>query len=168
MLKQYVLTLIGNDKPGLVDSLAQVVKDHHGHWLESRMANLAGKFSGIVLVSVASDESSAFEAAVIELKNSGLSVRATPVGDSEHQGRLTRNLSLVANDRPGILRELTSTLAALLVNVEELTTDCTPAPMSGDLLFNANLKISVPQDLEDTTLRSALEELADDLMVEID
>lgn len=168
MQKQYVLTLIGNDKPGLVDHLAQVVKDYNGNWLESRMANLAGKFSGIVLVSVAASESEKFEAAAVSLKDFGLSVRATPIDSFDTAGRHTSKLSLVANDRPGILSELTSLLASLMVNVEELTTDCTPAPMSGDLLFNAKLKVSIPDSLDNAKLSASLEELADDLMVEID
>ena len=61
MRKQYVLTIIGNDKSGLVDSLAKVVKEYDGNWLESRMANLAGKFSGIVLVSINAEKGDAFE-----------------------------------------------------------------------------------------------------------
>lgn len=168
MMQQYVLTLIGNDKPGLVDSLAQAVKRRKGNWLESRMANLAGKFSGIVLVSIASTERQAFETEIIELKKLGLSVRATPVESVSELGRHTSILNLVANDRPGILSELTSALAALMVNVEELTTGCTPAPMSGGVLFNASLTVSIPDSLNDADLKAALEELADDLMVEID
>ena len=168
MLKQYVLTLIGDDKPGLVDSLAQAVRSHDGSWLESRMANLAGKFSGIVLVSINAEKSDAFEATVADLKNSGLSVRATSVGDIATEGRHTQTLSLVANDRPGILSELTSALASLEVNVEELTTDCSPAPMSSDLLFKAKAKVSIPDTMADSQLRARLEALADDLMVEID
>lgn len=168
MQQQYVLTLIGNDKPGLVDSLAQVVKSHGGNWLESRMANLSGKFSGIVLVSVAANEGSMFELAVEGLKNQGLSVRATAVESIDQRGRHTRNLTLLANDRSGILSELTSALASLQINVEELTTDCTPAPMSSELLFNAKAKVSIPDNVADALLRDRLEALADDLMVEID
>ena len=33
-----VLTILGQDRPGLVDSLAQVVAEHGGSWVESRMA----------------------------------------------------------------------------------------------------------------------------------
>lgn len=168
MLKQYVLSIIGNDKPGLVESLAATVKEHNGNWLESRMANLAGKFSGIVLVSVAATKAEDFEQAVEELKNLGLSVRATPTEAIAETGRHNSQISLVANDRPGILNELSSVLANLTVNVEELTTDCSPAPMSGDLLFNAKLKVSIPDSLNDADLRTAIEGLADDLMVEID
>ncbi|NCF90353.1 MAG: glycine cleavage system protein R, partial [Verrucomicrobiaceae bacterium] len=49
-----ILTVIGADKPGLVERLATIVADHHGNWLESRMARLAGQFAGILQVEVAS------------------------------------------------------------------------------------------------------------------
>lgn len=168
MHKQYVLTLIGDDKPGLVDSLARQVKEHGGNWLESRMANLAGKFSGIVLVTVDSEQCEEFESAIAMLKSSGLSVRATSVDSPTPTGRHTSQLSLVANDRPGILSELTSTLAGLKVNVEELITDCAPASMSSELLFRAKVTVSIPDSLDDNVLVTALENLSNDLMVEVD
>ena len=45
-----VLTLIGPDRPGLVEAVAEVVAAHGGNWLESRMARLAGKFAGILRI----------------------------------------------------------------------------------------------------------------------
>ena len=47
-----VLTLIGPDRPGLVESLAKRVTAHGGNWVESRMAHLAGQFAGILRVEV--------------------------------------------------------------------------------------------------------------------
>ncbi len=44
-----VLTLIGPDRPGLVEAVAEPIAAHGGNWLESRMAHLAGQFAGIVL-----------------------------------------------------------------------------------------------------------------------
>ena len=41
-----VLTVIGRDRPGLVDTLSGVVAEHGGNWEESRMAHLADRFAG--------------------------------------------------------------------------------------------------------------------------
>ena len=46
------MTLIGNDQPGLVESLVRIVASHHGNWLESNMSKLAGKFAGILRIGV--------------------------------------------------------------------------------------------------------------------
>ena len=52
-MKTYlILTIIGEDKPGIVESLAEVIADHSGNWLESSMSHLAGKFAGILRVGV--------------------------------------------------------------------------------------------------------------------
>ena len=169
MIQNYLLTLIGDDRPGLVDSLAKVVRQHQGNWLESRLANLAGKFSGIVLVAIPADYSRDFESAIANLKNSGLSVRATKAGEhGSSQGRHSEIIRVLANDRPGILSEVSTVLANLGVNVEELTTDCDPAPMSNEMLFKATARISIPDNIEDEQLSEALEQLADDLVVEFE
>ena len=55
MTSNLVLTVIADDKPGLVESLSQTVAANSGNWLESSMSQLAGKFAGILRVSVADD-----------------------------------------------------------------------------------------------------------------
>ena len=47
-----VMTVIGPDRPGLVDSVAALVAEHGGNWLESRMSRLGGHFAGILRVDV--------------------------------------------------------------------------------------------------------------------
>ncbi|MSR10703.1 MAG: ACT domain-containing protein [Gammaproteobacteria bacterium] len=79
----------------------------------------------------------------------------------------TVTLSLVGNDRPGIIREISHILAKRGVNVEDLETECVPAPMSAEILFKAKAILKVPTDVELTVLQAALEKLADDLIVEI-
>jgi glycine cleavage system regulatory protein len=76
-------------------------------------------------------------------------------------------LTLVGNDRPGIIKEISRALALQHVNVEELATQCTTAPMSGESLFNAQAELKVPADLDVHALQRQLEQLADDLIVEI-
>ena len=47
-----VLTLIGDDRPGLVSAVSGPVEACGGTWQRSQLARLAGKFAGSVLVSV--------------------------------------------------------------------------------------------------------------------
>ena len=47
-----VLTVLGEDRPGLVEALSHIIAAHEGNWLESRMAHLAGQFAGILRASV--------------------------------------------------------------------------------------------------------------------
>ena len=163
-----VLTLIGPDRPGLVEAVAEVVAAHGGNWLEIRMAHLAGKFAGILRIEVSADKAAALQAALATLDARGLKVVGEPAGgaDVATSGR-TLDLELVGLDRPGIVREISQLLANSGANVEELSTDRTSAPMSGEMLFQAKARVRLPSNADLAHLRTALERLASDLMIEI-
>lgn len=65
------------------------------------------------------------------------------------------------------MRDITRLLSAHGVNLESLNTEVVPAPMSGELLFQAQALLGVPQSLSLEQLQENLEALADDLMVEL-
>jgi glycine cleavage system regulatory protein len=163
-----VLTLIGPDRPGLVEAVAEVVARHGGNWLQSRMARLAGKFAGILRVEIAEDKAQALLAALAELAARGLKITAEPSDEAglPASGR-TLELELVGLDRPGIVREISQLFASSGANVEELATDRSSAPMSGEMLFSAKARMHLPKDADLGELRTALERLASDLVVEI-
>ena len=52
MQRLLVMTVIGQDRPGLVESVAALVAENGGNWLESRMSRLGGHFAGILRVEV--------------------------------------------------------------------------------------------------------------------
>jgi glycine cleavage system regulatory protein len=167
MTTYLVLTAIGNDKPGLVQSLARVIAEHEGNWLESSMSQLAGKFAGILRVSVSDQQADALIKALDDLSGQLKLVIERVDDELPVEPPLTVSLSLVGNDRPGIIREISHALAGLAVNVEQLNTECAPAPMSGDALFRARATLRVPSGIDLDTLQEELEKLADDLIVEI-
>ena len=70
-------------------------------------------------------------------------------------------------DRPGIVREIARALAARGVNVEELRTHTSSAPMSGEALFHARARLRIPSDASLDTLRATLEAIAHELMVDV-
>ncbi len=220
MQVQLVMTVIGKDRTGLVESVARLVADHGGNWLESRMCRLGGEFAGILRVHVPTERRAALEAALSKLTglaivvrsdesaNHGVAVReprkaavptarsggvppvegtrgetprklagedahATPITperpalptDSAGEPQLA-SLEVVGHDRPGIVREITSALAAQRVNVEELATECVSAPMSGEPLFQARAKLLLPAGVTVGSLRQSLERAAAEIGVE--
>jgi glycine cleavage system regulatory protein len=170
MQRTLVMTLMGADRPGLVEQVAALVAQHGGNWLESRMAHLGGQFAGILRVSAPVEQVAALEQALRGLSQAGLQVvfHAEPdLAAAPVAGRMMR-LELVGHDRPGIVREISRVLAAYGVNVEELETGCESAPMSGEVLFRARAQVSVPAACEVGALRAALEKIAADLIVDLD
>lgn len=163
-----VLTLIGPDRPGLVEMVAEPVAAHGGSWVESRMAQLAGQFAGILRVEVPDDRAAALVTALrgLEAKGLRLVVEATP-RPPEARERRPLDLDLVGLDRPGIVKEIARVLADGGVNIEELVTDRVDAPMSGERLFRTRAHLSVPRGTDAAKLRTALEKVASDLSVEV-
>jgi glycine cleavage system regulatory protein len=167
-----VLTVIGDDRPGLVDELAAVIVAHDASWESSSMARLASKFAGIVEVTVGPTGAAALAADLEQLAASGsLDVRVEqatqPLADADAPA-MTLELQLVGQDRPGIVRQVAHALAEAGVSIDELTTWTSSAPMSGERLFEANALLTAPDDLDRVALTAALEALADELMVDID
>jgi glycine cleavage system regulatory protein len=161
-----VMTVIGKDRTGLVESVAKLVTKHGGNWLESRMCKLGGEFAGILRVEVPADRQAALKKALSALPNLTVVIRPEKSGQVPSRSRLV-TLELVGQDRPGIVSEITHTMAAQGVNVEELATECVSAPMSGESLFRARARLRLPASVTLSGLRESLEKAASDLTVEV-
>ncbi len=164
-----VMTVIGTDRPGLVDRLSTVIADHEGSWLESRMANLGGQFAGILRVRLPESQKDSLLASLEGLAADGLQVLVH--GDQPQPvlppvSGTWASLEVVGHDRPGIIREISRVLAGHEVNVEDLSTHTESAPMSADLLFRARFKVCLPESVSLEQLQQALETIAGDLMVD--
>src|ERR1700742_2103267 len=163
-----VMTIIGPDRTGLVESVAQVVAGHGGNWLESRMCHLGGEFAGILRVEISEDKKTALIEALQKLQSNGLQIvvrQDRPVSVAA-SGRQTK-LEIVGADRPGIVREITSGLARAGVNVEEFSSEIVSAPMSGEPLFKAVARLQLPANCDLTALKAGLEKIAADLLVDV-
>lgn len=161
-----VMTVLGKDRTGLVESIARLVADHGGNWLESRMCRLGGEFAGILRVHVPADQRAALEQALAKLHDLSIVVRSDEASHPAGESHLAA-LEVVGQDRPGIMREITHALAAQGVNVEELSTECVSAPMSGEALFQASAMLLLPAGVAVGALRQALEHAVTGLTVEV-
>ncbi|MDC0311728.1 glycine cleavage system protein R [bacterium] len=164
-----IATIIGPDRPGLVESLSETVSQHGGNWTESRMARLSGHFAGMVQIEIGRNAVEALTADLAALSGSGLTVSVvaddTETIDSEGLNNWT--LQLVGQDRSGIVSQVSSVIAGHGLNVESLETERESAPMSGEMLFKATATLSGTDDSSLDELRQSLEAIAQDLMVEI-
>ena len=168
MQRSLVMTVIGRDRPGLVESVAELVAAHGGNWLESRMSRLGGQFAGILRVEVAEEKKADLASALKKLETRGLAIVVQPdVTESAPEGDRLSVLEIVGQDRPGIVRQISGVLARQGVNVEELQTECASAAMSGETLFKARATLKIPESCDTGALRRELERIASDLIVEI-
>lgn len=169
METSYIVTFIGDDRPGLVESLSRVIESNQGSWLESRLSQLGGKFAGLVLVTLPGDNGAALEADLKELSASGLSVRVTPATAMTASSRgQSITLKVIGPDRLGIVREISRALAQREVNVVEMDSEVSSAPMSAELIFSARIDAEIPEYIDLDDLEDSLEEIANTMTLEIE
>ncbi|GAB1266090.1 glycine cleavage system transcriptional repressor [Aurantivibrio infirmus] len=168
MPSNLVITIISDDKPGIVESLANTIKSHHGNWLDSRMLSLAGKFAGILQASVEEEHLEALSASLLKLSSSGLKI----IVERSDQGNLSLDdqrlgFSIVGNDRPGIIHDVTQALATRKINLEELNSRCTSMPHVGTPLFEATGIVRLPEHTDLLELENQLDQISEMLAIDI-
>ncbi len=169
MQSSFIVTFIGDDRPGLVEQLSSAIERCGGNWQESRLSQLGGKFAGLVLVTLAEDAGDTLEQALKGLASSGISVRVTPASVAAAPAAGQRiTLAVLGPDRPGIVREISRALAAEKVNVIDMESDVSSAPMSGEPLFRAEILAEIPQGASQEALTDALDGIAEQMTLEID
>ena len=165
MKESLVMTLIGKDRPGLVQDLSTLIESHGGNWEASRMVQLAGEFAGLLSIEVATEQADSLEAALAGLD--GMSVTVSRGSAEADDAGVSRLLEVVAQDRPGIVRQVTAEITAAGVNIEELETEVASAPMSAELHFKAVARLRADDAAAFDTLPERLEALGAELMVDL-
>lgn len=163
-----VLTVVGDDRQGLVAAVADVVVAHGGNWENSELAELAGAFAGIIEVSVAAGRVDELRAALSELN--GLLTVVVHEGDpSKTDAAPPRRFAfrVLGNDHPGIVREVSAALRAQGLSIERMTTHTYDAAMAGGRLFEATIEATVPSSVDVDDVTAALEDLAAEIRVDV-
>lgn len=161
-----IFTLIGKDKPGIMEAISRTVRQLEGNWLSSNFAHMAGHFTGFVQVQLPKENVQPLLNQLDAMEE--LNIRL--VQGDEPQTAQTRQvlLEIMGNDKPGIVQELTRVLHQFNLNILRFTSHCEPAPNWGGNLFKAQVIIDIPADFDTDPLGESLEQIANDLIVDID
>lgn len=167
--KSFVLTMVGRDHPGIVSRLSSILLAHDANWLESRMANLKGEFAGILHADIDARQYKPLLAELQRLAAEGLQIVARETGSDVADELALRRLELevVGTDRPGIVRDLAEVLTRYEINIEEISTEFSEAPMSAAPLFRATAHLTASRNIDLDAVQMAIENIAHDLMTEL-
>ncbi len=166
MNQSVILTVVGSDRPGLTRALADAVYAAGGNWLESHLARLGGKYVGSVLVELPADRLGELEKAAQAIDAVGLNVAIVPSTGDAARGGQPLGIEIVGQDRPGIVREVTTVLAGLDVNIEAFTSEIEGSAWSGAPLFRGKARLLLPAGLSTEQVREALETISGEIMVD--
>jgi glycine cleavage system regulatory protein len=168
MKHHIILSVMAEDRPGLVETLSSRIASAGANWEESRMCRLGGQFAGILKVSVPSDRKADLVAGLQELSSRGFTLQFCEEEiDSAPRAR-TLTVRVIGRDHPGIIRDVSAVLLHHAANVEELHTELLNEPMSGVSLFAASMRLVLPAGMDPDVLRGDLESVASDLMVDLE
>lgn len=175
-----ICTFISPDRSGLVEELSKIIAKCDGNWLDSSMAHLAGQFAGIIRIEIAEENVGLLAKEFGKLEQAGMLIQLKPTlarkkleqsatTDMSVDSNATElKLSIVGNDRPGIIQEVSYALAQARLNVVKMESWLSSAPMSGDPLFNASMLLVQSLDSDIEELKMVLDTISIALAIEID
>jgi len=165
-MKPMIFTLVGPDKPGLLNSVSKAVYQRGGNWLGSNFSHMAGHFAGFVHIDLPAEH----HADLLELfsRHPDLHIHLVEGQAATNEAMQTVEVTITGNDKAGIVQELTHALNQFNLNIIKFDSNCSSAPNWGSMLFTAKAKVAVAADVDLFALRTALENIANDLMVDLD
>jgi len=163
-MNHIVISCIGTDQTGIVDTLSKVINEHQGNWQVSSLHHLSGFFAGVIEVTVDEKKTQALVSALENIN--GLKCQIEIAKSTPEKVSTNLVLELTANDRAGIVQEISSVIHHQGGNLIKLVSSQASAAHTGQLMFNAKVQVAMNETDVDE-LVDALEHIADDLMVDI-
>lgn len=167
MTDALVFTIIGADRPGLVEQIARTVNEHEANWLGSRMGQLSGMFAGMIQVEGDKSQLDQLKNALENLSDLTVVVE-TGAADSRAGTEAHRAVTMLGLDRPGIVREVSAALVAQKLNVLELETSVSQAAMTGRPMFHGRAVVEATDAPDWVRLAESLEQVSISLGVDIE
>ncbi len=171
MRTQILVTSIGEDRPGIVARLTEILVSNGANLEESRMAILGGEFAAIMLVSIAANTVSALEKDLAKLQVEGISVttrKAVNLNPARFKGYVSVEILLKGADHEGIVHKVSSFLRDQSINIQSVETTVVNAPVSGSPLFQMKALVQVPPAISVAELRKRLNNIAQQESVDIE
>lgn len=174
MSQHAVLTAVGEDRPGLVDSISAFILECGCNIEDSRMALLGGEFAMLILVTGEQPGiDKVLKGAAAAGERAGLSVHAratqAPRSGAHKGGAIPFEIEAYSMDHPGIVHRIAHYLAERRINVRALETRVSHAPTTGMPLFSLHATVDVPASEKVAEVRKGLEAIcaAENIDIEV-
>ncbi|GAB4326243.1 MAG: phosphoserine phosphatase [Candidatus Sumerlaeia bacterium] len=164
-LEHALVTTFGADRPGIVEEVSAWILEQGGNIADSRMARLGGEFATLILVNGAAglrDRLAATREAFERRHQLTVLVKPVPpVPPAPAVPVLHYTLRATALDHPGIVHQVAALLRSRLINITAAETHTTLAPFTGTPVFNFEMELDIPADVQPGALREELRALGD-------
>jgi len=171
MAKEYfVITIIGPDRRGLVAKITKNIVSLNANIEKSHMTRLGGEFAVLMLLSITNGKRQTLLAGLNKMNGNQVKVfvKETDLGRVKvFEGFIPYEISVIGADHEGIVHNVAEHLAELHIQVDDMETQVTNAPVTGTPLFSMQAEVQAPPEITLPKLRDNLEELGDQLGVDI-
>ena len=167
MQQQILVTVVGEDRPGIVKEITEGIVKHSANVEESHTASLGGQFVGLFLVSAPRESLNQLLEYLQDRGAENLAVTAKEIDHPAYQGYLLYALEVAGADHQGIIHGISEFLSGKGVNMAEIKTSVYNSPVSGAPLFSMTALLQVPPNLSAEDLRQSLTDLGDAQSVDI-
>ncbi len=159
-----VISAIGQDRPGIVSQIAEIIHDLNLSIEDSRMTVLGGEFA--VLTSVAGGDLPLQRletklAKLAEQMDLAFLFRRTRDRDNV-EGRIPYTVNVTTMDHPGIVHRVASFFSSQNINIYNLDTVAERAPHTGTPIFSLVMEIEIPPEVRIVELRDSFFYFCDD------
>jgi glycine cleavage system transcriptional repressor len=165
-MKQYLaMSVLAEDRPGILHDIARAVKDCGGNVVESRMTVLGSEFTMLLLVSGNWNTITKLESQLPKLEkrlNLTLSARRTAERESHHN-LVPYAIDAVCLDQPGIIFNLANFFNERNIGIADLVTRGYPAVNTGAPMFSVQMAVNIPTNLHIGSLREEFMDFCDRL-----
>ena len=175
----FALSAIGRDRPGIVADLAELIYECDCNLEDSSMTILGSEFAVLLLLT---GEGHGHEGPGVETRLSAackrlewekrLTVFFRPLdgeplafGVSHHARPF--ELQAVGVDKAGIVARIARCLADHTVNITHMSTASRPEPGTGTPIYHMQIRMDVPQAVDEDALRRELDGVAAALNIDL-
>lgn len=162
-MMRYVITLQAPDRKGLVEQIANAVSRHNGNWLDSEMRHFDGIFAALIQIEVPAQKWESLIENIECIDNLSLTYAKSSVA---HSPMSHASYQIVANDRSGLVLQISNQLNSIGINIEQFSSQFESASHTGIPLFRATVSLSCPEDITNEHIEQALYTLGDDVLID--
>ncbi|KUI99391.1 glycine cleavage system protein R [Vibrio sp. MEBiC08052] len=169
MTHLFIVSFIGDAAPADIHHLAAITHENGGQWITSKINYLENRVAALIKISAPEETEMYIKDAFLSQPN--LSTMITDCEPHDTEQKKEYNLRIDANDRAGIVNEITHLLDSQRIRVLDM--NCQRIFISdshgvNSSLFTAHISLRLPETLLIDDIISELESLSEDTQVMID
>jgi len=167
--KSLVISLITQDRQGIVKELSEVVHDYDCNIDDSRMMVMQGVFAILMMVSGNTNKINKLKAQEMQLSDalgSLVQMQITKENNTLNHGK-PYYIEVVALDHQGIVKELSDFVSSHSINIETLNTETYSAPYTGSTMFRLEMSVNIPSNIQIAKFKNDLIDHCDEKNLDV-